>query len=85
MIGTLYMILFSVLHSRWSVAMQPVTRTVTSIGRVTIPKRIRELLGIDATDTVTFVVDESGPVELRPISYQWEDLRGIVPPVPGKE
>jgi len=65
--------------------MQPITRAVTSNGRVTIPKRIRELLGIDATGKVTFVVDESGPVELRPISYQWEDLRGIVPPVPGKE
>ncbi len=65
--------------------MQQITRTVTSNGRVTIPKQIRELLGIDATNKVTFVVDESGPVELRPSSYQWKDLRGIVPPVPGKE
>ena len=70
MIGTLYTILFSVHRLRWNVAMQPITRTVTSNGRVTIPEVIRELLGIGATDKVTFVVYESGRVELRPISYR---------------
>lgn len=65
--------------------MRQITRTVTSKGRVTIPKQIREQLGIVATDKVTFVVDDSGRVELRPTTNQWKDLRGIVPPVPGKD
>ena len=63
--------------------MQQITRTVTSKGQVTIPKQIREHLGIDTDDKVTFVVDDSGRVELRPTSYQWKDLRGVVSLIPG--
>ncbi len=65
--------------------MQQITRTVTSKGQVTIPKRIREQLGIEAADKVTFFIDDSGRVELRPTSYQWKDLRGVVPPIPGRD
>lgn len=63
--------------------MQQITRTVTSKGQVTIPKQIRERLGIDANDSITFFIDDSGRVELRPTSYQWKDLRGAVSLVPG--
>lgn len=65
--------------------MQQITRSVTSKGQVTIPKRIREQLGLDATDKVTFVVDDEGHVELRPARFQWKDLRGIVAPLPGQD
>jgi antitoxin PrlF len=58
--------------------MQQITRTVTSKGQVTIPKRIREQLGIEAADKVTFFIDDTGRVELRPARYQWKDLRGVV-------
>jgi AbrB family looped-hinge helix DNA binding protein len=63
--------------------MQQITRTVTSKGQVTIPKRIREQLGIDTSDKVTFFIDDTGRVELRPARYQWKDLRGVVSLIPG--
>lgn len=65
--------------------MLQITRTVTSKGQVTIPKRIREQLGIEAADKVTFFIDDSGRVEIRPVKYTIRDLRGIVPPIPGRE
>jgi len=63
--------------------MRQITRTVTSKGQVTIPKQIREQLGIEAADKITFVIDDAGRVELRPTSYQWKDLRGTVSLIPG--
>ena len=65
--------------------MQQITRTLSAKGQVTIPKQVREQLGIEAADKVTFVIDDAGRVELRPTNYQWKDLRGVIPPVPGKE
>jgi antitoxin PrlF len=65
--------------------MQQITRTVTTKGQVTIPKQIRERLGIEPSGKVTFIVDDAGRVELRPTKYAWKDLRGIVPPIPGRE
>ena len=55
------------------------TCTITSKGQVTIPKRIRKQLGVELGDKVTFIVNESGTVEVRPMMYTIEDLRGIVP------
>lgn len=63
--------------------MQQITRTVTSKGQVTIPKQIRDRLGIEAADKVTFVINDAGRVELRPVRYQWKDLRGAISPIPG--
>lgn len=37
---------------------------VMSKGQVTIPKDIREVLGISCGDRVTFIVDENGTVHL---------------------
>jgi AbrB family looped-hinge helix DNA binding protein len=65
--------------------MQQITRTVTSKGQVTIPKQIRERLGIDANDRVIFVVADSGTVELHTAPYRMRDLRGILPAIPGRE
>lgn len=65
--------------------MQQITRTVTSKGQVTIPKQIRDQLGIDVDDKITFVVHESGTVEIRPLEYSIRDLRGILPALPGRE
>lgn len=65
--------------------MQQITRTVTSKGQVTIPKQIREQLGIDPADKVTFVVNDSGVVEIRTAPYSIRDLRGILPAIPGRE
>lgn len=65
--------------------MRRITRTVTSKGRVTIPKQIREQLGIDTPGKITFVIGDSGNVELRTAPYTFRDLRGILPPIPGRE
>lgn len=62
--------------------MRRITRTVTSKGRVTIPKQIREQLGIDAAGKVTFVISDSGNVELRTAPYTFRDLRGFFPRSP---
>jgi AbrB family looped-hinge helix DNA binding protein len=39
--------------------------TVTTKGQVTIPKRIRDLLGIAPGDAVDFVMDQEGRIVLR--------------------
>ncbi len=65
--------------------MREVHATVTSKGQVTIPVEIRRRLGIAPTDRVAFVVDREGKVEFRPAKYTLEDVRGIVPPLPGRQ
>ena len=41
--------------------------TVTSKGQVTIPKKVRDLLGIVAGSAVNFELNPSGEVVLRPV------------------
>ena len=43
--------------------------TVTSKGQVTIPKKVRERLGIHAGSTVAFELTDSGEVVLRPVTH----------------
>lgn len=62
-----------------------VTSTITSKGQVTVPKRVRQALGVEATERITFVIHDSGQVELRPTAFEWKDLRGIVAPVAGAD
>jgi AbrB family looped-hinge helix DNA binding protein len=50
---------------------------VTSRGRVTIPKEIREHLGLKPGDLVAFV-QRGGEVVLQPNSPALEDLRGSI-------
>jgi antitoxin PrlF len=40
--------------------------TLTSKGQVTIPKAIRERLGLEEGDVLDFVVDEDGGIAVRP-------------------
>ncbi len=42
------------------------TSTVTSKGQVTIPKAIRERLGLSEGDTLEFSIDDSGRIVARP-------------------
>lgn len=42
--------------------------TVTSKYQTTIPKKIREKLGISAGDTILFDIDKKGEVRLRKLS-----------------
>jgi AbrB family looped-hinge helix DNA binding protein len=64
---------------------RPKEAFVTADGQVTIPAEIRDLLGIHSFGKVAFVVDRRGNVSLRRAEYTLRDLKGIVPPLPGRE
>ena len=51
--------------------------TITSKGQVTIPKAIRDRLGLAAGDTLEFTVDEEGRILARP-STAGRGLLGIL-------
>ena len=51
--------------------------TVTTKGQVTIPKAIRDLMGIQPNDKIDFIM-ENGRVVLKPLKTL-RDLRGSVP------
>jgi antitoxin PrlF len=49
--------------------------TLTSKGQITLPKDIRDLLGLETGDQINFVV-EDGVVRMRPRNKSLWDLRG---------
>ncbi|WP_119821348.1 AbrB/MazE/SpoVT family DNA-binding domain-containing protein [Halalkaliarchaeum desulfuricum] len=51
--------------------------TVTSKGQVTIPKRIRDELGLSAGTKVEFVLDEDGTIRVRPKEPPLQRLRDV--------
>ena len=51
--------------------------TLTSKGQVTIPKRIREKLGLEAGTEVEFILDDDGSLRVRPKEPPMERLRAI--------
>jgi len=51
--------------------------TVTSKGQVTIPKRIRDELGLTAGTEVEFVLEEDGTVRVRPKEPAMDRLRAV--------
>ncbi|HBI15594.1 MAG TPA: AbrB family transcriptional regulator [Desulfobulbaceae bacterium] len=55
--------------------------TVTTKGQVTIPKRIRDILGINPHDKVDFI-QEGKKIVLVPVRTLL-DMRGAVPVKPG--
>ena len=54
------------------------TATITSKGRITLPKSVRERLRVDPGDRVDFVVNEEGEVVLRPLRSDIRELRGML-------
>ena len=57
--------------------------TVTSKGQITIPVDIRQSLGLQAQDRVTFTPMPDGTVVLRAKTKSILDLRGLLQPMPG--
>ncbi len=53
--------------------------TVTSKGQITLPKDIRDRLGLRKGDRVRFVVDDDGRVRLLPAKRDISALVGILP------
>ncbi|MFY9270074.1 MAG: AbrB/MazE/SpoVT family DNA-binding domain-containing protein [Candidatus Manganitrophaceae bacterium] len=53
--------------------------TLTKKGQVTIPKEIRDFLGLKEHDKVLFI-EREGTVILKPLKGNILDLKGSVPP-----
>ncbi len=51
--------------------------TVTSKGQVTIPKSVREKLGVKHGDKVDFRVGEDGTVTVVPVTHDVESVFGM--------
>ena len=56
-----------------------VTAVITSKGQVTIPKLVRERLGVDAGDRIEFVETGDGIFTIVAATGDVRDLKGIVP------
>ena len=54
------------------------TATVTTKGQVTIPKEVREHLGVETGDRLSFVVQEDGTVIVKPITHHVRELGGLL-------
>ena len=54
------------------------TSTLTSKGQITLPKQVREKLGLQTGSRVDFVIDPSGRVTLKPLNSDFRLLKGIV-------
>jgi AbrB family looped-hinge helix DNA binding protein len=52
--------------------------TLTSKGQVTIPKAVREHLGLDTGARVDFVIDSDGTVVLKPVTRHVHELAGLL-------
>lgn len=53
--------------------------TLTSKGQITIPKDVRERLGIDTGDRVEFVEIEPSVFKIVPATKDIRELKGIIP------
>jgi antitoxin PrlF len=55
------------------------TATVTTKGQITIPKEVRDALGIEAGDRVEFVAEEKGVYRVVAATKDVRHLKGLVP------
>lgn len=54
------------------------TSTVTSKGQITIPRQVRDRLGIHQGDRIEFIVDPRGSVRLKPLKRSVRELAGFL-------
>ena len=52
--------------------------TLTTKGQVTIPKEVRDHLGVDTGDRLSFVIQDDGTVVVRPITRPVRELGGLL-------
>lgn len=55
------------------------TAVLTSKGQITIPKEVRERLGVDTGDRVEFVETEGGVFTMVAATRDIRELKGIIP------
>ena len=53
--------------------------TLTTKGQITIPKEVRERLGVEAGDRLEFVEEEKGTYRVVAATKDVRHLKGIVP------
>lgn len=58
--------------------------TLTSKGQITIPKEVRDKLGLKPGTLVRFIIDEAGQVAISPVLYSVDDLFGFLGPAPAQ-
>jgi antitoxin PrlF len=54
------------------------TATLTSKGQITIPRAVRDHLGVDTGDSLDFVIDPAGQVRVRVASRDVGALKGLL-------
>lgn len=52
--------------------------TLTSKGQLTLPKPIRDYLGVDTGDQVEFIINDTGEVILTSKTIAIEDIYGMI-------
>lgn len=55
--------------------------TITTKGQVTIPRLVREYLGVKPADTVEFTIKDGAVVLRKPMHLSLDDVFGAVTPV----
>lgn len=58
--------------------MREIISSITSKGQVTIPREVREELGVGTRDKIAFVIDD-GEVRIKPVQFTLESVIGSVP------
>jgi len=66
------------------------TSTLTKKGQVTIPKKIRDILGLQTGDKIEFVIYSDGEARIKPVTKKVDDVFGLLfkpdrEPVPTEE
>ncbi len=54
------------------------TATMTSKGQITVPREVRERLGLAAGDRVDFCFEEDGSVQITPLRRSARELYGLL-------
>ena len=54
------------------------TATLTTKGQITIPKEVREHLGVETGDRLSFVVQQDGTVLVQSITRHVRELGGLL-------
>jgi AbrB family looped-hinge helix DNA binding protein len=58
------------------------TATITSKGQITLPKEVREALGVGTGDRVEFVAEPDGVYRVTAATRDVKQLKGLVPKPP---
>lgn len=54
--------------------------TLTSKGQLTLPKKVREFLGLQNGDKVSFTINDVGKVEMTALKTNLKELKGMLKP-----